>query len=173
MCACECTWAPVWLSPAVVMVAAFSQHAVGAVWERGEEASRGRRLQARGAVGARCVGCRTGLWKRHHTGAAWTDSYRPSESFLLIFLWLFSTMEQDEFDQGHILLLKHLIYLETAGHWSECSFGRLWFWVGESPDLPTPLTCLNQTHTFNKSVQCPSGCMIPLMRYWPRILNTV
>lgn len=38
-------------------------------------------------------------------------------------------------------------YLETAEHWSECSFGRLWFWVGESPALRTPLTCLNQTHT--------------------------
>lgn len=52
------------------MVAAFSQHAVGPVWERGEEASGGRRLQARGAVGARGVGRRTGLWKRYHTGAA-------------------------------------------------------------------------------------------------------
>lgn len=40
-----------------------------------------------------------------------------------------------------------LIYLETAGHWSECSFGRLWFWEGESPAPLTPLTCLNQTHT--------------------------
>lgn len=59
------------------MVAAFSQHAVGSVRERGEETSRGRRLQARGAVGARGVGCRTGLWKRHHTGAASTGSYRP------------------------------------------------------------------------------------------------
>jgi len=52
------------------MVAAFSQHAMGAVRERGEEATRGRRLQACGAVGARGVGCWTGLWKRHHTGAA-------------------------------------------------------------------------------------------------------
>ena len=74
MCACVCTCAPVRLSPAVVMVAALSQHAVGAVRERGEEASRGRRLQARGAVGARGVSCRTGLWKRHHTGAASTGS---------------------------------------------------------------------------------------------------
>lgn len=74
MCACVCTCAPVRLSPAVVMVAAFSQHAMGAVREGGEEASRGRRLQARGAVGARGVSCRARLWKRHHTGAASTGS---------------------------------------------------------------------------------------------------
>ncbi|TNN68401.1 hypothetical protein EYF80_021322 [Liparis tanakae] len=61
-------------APAVVVVAAFSQHAVGAVRERGEEASGGRRLQARGAVGARDVGCWPGLCKRHHTGAASTGS---------------------------------------------------------------------------------------------------
>lgn len=42
-------------------------------------------------------------------------------------------------------MLLPFYYLETAEHWSECSFGRLWFWVGESLDLPTPLTCLN-TH---------------------------
>jgi len=74
MCVCVCTWASVRLSPAVVMVAAFSQHAVGAVRERREEASGGRRLQARGAVGARDVGCWPGLCKRHHTGAASTGS---------------------------------------------------------------------------------------------------
>lgn len=77
-------------------------------------------------------------------------------------IWqLFSTMEKCP-----ILLLKHLlIYLETAEHWSECSFGRLWFWVGESLDLLTPLTCLNQTHTINKWVQCLSGCMMSIVRY--------
>lgn len=91
MCAGECTWAPVWLSPAVVVVAALSQHAVGAVRERGEEASWGRRLQARGAVGAWYVGRRTGLWKRHHTGAAWADSYGSSNaSWLSVPQLLFS-----------------------------------------------------------------------------------
>lgn len=46
-----------------------------------------------------------------------------------------------------------LIYLETAEHWSECSFGRLWFWGGEFPALRTPLTCLNQTHTHTHILQ--------------------
>lgn len=80
MCFSVTTWAPVLLNPAVVMETAFSQHAMGAVWERGEEASGRRRLQARSAVGARGMGCWTRLWKRHQTGAASRGSYRPSES---------------------------------------------------------------------------------------------
>lgn len=52
----------------MVVVAAFSQHAVGPVGEGGEQAARGGRLQARGAVRAAALGCRAGLWKRQHTG---------------------------------------------------------------------------------------------------------
>lgn len=60
----------------MVVVAALSQHAVGAVRERGEEASRGGRLQAGGAVGARGVAGRARLWKeRQQTGAASADSH--------------------------------------------------------------------------------------------------
>lgn len=167
MCAGECTWAPVWLSPAVVVVAALSQHAVGAVRERGEEASWWRRLQARGAVGAWCVGRRTGLWKRHHTGAAWADSYGPSDaSWLSIPQLLFS------YQPGHRHIVDGLlIYLGTGEHWSECSVGRLWFWAGASPDPPTSLTCLNQTHTFHKSVQCLWSCKSPSPRPWSRMLK--
>lgn len=72
------------------MIAAFSQHAMGAMWERGEEASRRWRLQARGAVGARGVGRWTGLWKRDHNGAASAGSYGPREEILLIFFTFIS-----------------------------------------------------------------------------------
>ena len=94
------------------MVAAFSQHAVGAMRERGEEASRGRRLQARGAMGARGVGRRTGLWKRHHTGAASTGSYGPPEYFLLTF-YRFDTVTQYKLDRLWSKLMFQLMIICT------------------------------------------------------------
>lgn len=72
-CSAVRTCTSVRLSPTVVMVAAFPQHAMGPVWERGEEASRGGRLQACRAVGAGDMGCWTRLWK--DTGAASAHSH--------------------------------------------------------------------------------------------------
>lgn len=53
--------ASVRVGAAVVVEAAFSQHAVGAMGQRGQEAAGRGCLEARGAMGAWCLGCWTRL----------------------------------------------------------------------------------------------------------------
>lgn len=146
-----CTWAPIWLSPAVVMVAAFSQHAVRAVWERGEQPSRGWRLQACGTVRAWHVGCRTGLWKRHHTGAGSTDSYR---SELLAFTT--DVIEQHELEDILMVdLPRNCRTLVRVLLWAALVLGRRVPWPSDTLNMSKP-----NTHTFHKSVQCLWSCVV-------------
>lgn len=148
---CECTWAPIWLSPAVVMVAAFSQHAVRAVWERGEQPSRGWRLQAWGTVRARHVGCRTGLWKRHHTGAGSTDSYR---SELLAFTS--DVIEQHE-DILMVDLPRNCRTLVRVLLWAALVLGRRVPWPSDTLNMSKPNTHILQISAVSVKLHGPSG----------------
>lgn len=133
----------------------------------------GRAGERRGGVAGEASagpGCGGSVVRGSPDGTLEETPHRSCMSGLLWTIWCIMTLSPSAFifiPAGASRFDVLLIYLGTAEHWSECSVGRLWFWAGASPDPPTSLTCLNQTHTFHKSVQCLRSCKSP----WSRMLS--